>query len=98
MLPATAAPPTGERFEAVLDHRDLLIEQILSGQNQTPQASLQDHDEWVVVLAGAAVIDVDGERLALGPGQWAFLPAQLPHTVLETAAGTSWLAVHIRQP
>lgn len=98
LLPATAGPPTGERFEAVLDHRNLLIEQILSGQNDTPQAYLQDHDEWVVVLAGAAEIDVDGEHLVLEPGQWAFLPAQTPHTVLETATGTSWLALHLRQP
>ncbi len=98
MLSAAEAPATGERFEVVLKHRNLAIEQILSGRNDTPQAYLQDQDEWVVVLAGGAVLSVDGERLALGPGQWAFLPAQVPHTVLETAAGTSWLAVHLAQP
>jgi cupin 2 domain-containing protein len=96
LLPAAAAPVTGERFEAVLDHRNLAIRQILSGHIESPQEYLQDDDEWVLLLAGAAQIEVAGERLALGPGDWAFLPADVPHTVLETAAGTSWLAVHLR--
>lgn len=96
LSPASAAPATGERFEAVLDHRNVAIRQILSGHTGTPQKFLQDDDEWVVVLAGEALIDVDGERLGLEPGDWVFLPARVPHTVLETAAGTIWLAVHVR--
>ncbi len=96
MLPATAAPATGERFEAVLEHRNVAIRQILSGRTDAPQEFLQEDDEWVVVLSGAAVMTVNGERLPLGPGDWAFLPAGVPHTVLDTAAGTSWLAVHVR--
>jgi len=96
LLPGTAAPATGERVQAVLDHRNVAIRQILSGRIDLPREFLQDDDEWVVVVAGGAVIDVDGERLPLGPGDWAFLPAGVPHTVLETDAGTSWLAVHVR--
>jgi cupin 2 domain-containing protein len=72
-----------------------VIEQILSAATDRPHAHLQDHDEWVAVLAGAAVLEVDGERLDLGAGDWVFLPAGLPHTVVRTAAGTSWLAVHL---
>jgi len=71
------------------------VEQILSGRNDAPQRYLQTDDEWVVVLAGAAVLDVDGQPRAMGPGDWAFLPAGVPHTVVETAAGTNWLAVHL---
>jgi len=52
----------------------------------------------VTLLAGAAVLDVDGDRMHLGPGDWAFLPADVPHTVVSTAAGTSWLAVHLHPP
>lgn len=95
LLPPEAAPPIGERSVPVLTHANVRIEQILSGDNATPQDYLQDHDEWAVVLAGAAVIQVDGERLQLGPGDSVFLPALVPHTVVETSAGTSWLAVHI---
>lgn len=52
----------------------------------------------MAVLAGAAVLDVDGDRIDLGPGGWAFLPAGVPHMVVSTAAGTSWLAVHLHPP
>ena len=50
------------------------------------------------MLAGGAVLEVDGRRLKLAPGDWVFLPAGVPHTVARTAAGTSWLAVHLRDP
>lgn len=79
----------------MLRHRNVVIEQILSGAGETPQHYVQDHDEWVVVLAGAAVLDVDGRRRELAPGDWAFLPATVPHVVVATATGTSWLAVHV---
>ena len=50
-----------------------------------------------MVLAGAAVLDVEGERVALAAGEWLFLPSGVAHTVLETHPGTSWLAVHLHQ-
>jgi cupin 2 domain-containing protein len=95
LLPPSDAPATGERFERLLTHRNLVVEQILSGPGAGSQASVQDQDEWVLVLAGQAEIEVQSERLTLGPGEWAFLPAGVPHSVLDTAAGTSWLAVHL---
>jgi cupin 2 domain-containing protein len=95
LLPPDDAPPTGERLERLLAAGNVVVEQILSGADDRPHAYLQSDDEWVALLAGAAVLDVDGERLDLGPGDWAFLPGGVPHTVLSTAAGTSWLAVHI---
>ena len=49
-----------------------------------------------MVLAGAATLDVDGERVVLGPGEWLFLPSGVEHTVLATQPATSWLAVHLR--
>ena len=98
LLPPAAAPRVGERFECLLDLGNVAVEQILSGENDQPAAYSQDHDEWVVVLAGAAVLDVDGERRDLGPGDWAFLPAGVAHTVVRTSAGTSWLAVHVGPP
>lgn len=48
-----------------------------------------------MVLAGAAVLDVEGERLTLSPGEWLFLPSGVAHGVLRTEPGTSWLAVHL---
>ena len=96
LRPASDAPAAGERSEAVAAVRQMRVEQILSGQNDVPQDYLQDDDEWVVVLAGIGVVEVDGRQHTLGPGDWAFLPAGVPHRVLRTEAGTSWLAVHLR--
>ena len=72
-----------------------MIEQILSGRTVEPHSYVQPQDEWVVVLAGRAALDVDGEPVVLGPGEWLFLPAGVAHTVRETTPGTSWLAVHL---
>jgi cupin 2 domain-containing protein len=79
----------------LLAHRNLVVEQILSGHDDAPRTYVQDQDEWVVLLGGAALLDVNGDRIDLGPGDWAFLPANVPHTVVSTSAGTSWLAVHL---
>lgn len=95
LLPAADAPATGERIERIVALRGLVVEQILSGPSRARQAYLQDTDEWVVVLDGAAVVEVAGRRLSLTAGDWAFLPAGVPHSVTETRAGTNWLAVHL---
>ena len=95
LRPPADAPATGERFETILATRNLVVEQILSASADEPVDHRQDADEWVVVLAGAAVLEVGGERLELGPGDWVFLPGGVPHRVHRTAAGTSWLAVHL---
>jgi cupin 2 domain-containing protein len=95
LLPATSAPAAGERIEPIFARHGVVVEQILSGSSTTRHDYLQDTDEWVVVLDGAAVVEVAGERLALAAGDWAFLPAGVPHSVIETRAGTNWLAVHL---
>lgn len=43
----------------------------------------QDHDEWVVVLTGGAVLTVDGGIVTLSAGE----------RLLLTVPGTTWLAV-----
>jgi len=95
LRPPSDAPAAGERFETVLALRNLVVEQILSAATDEPVDHRQDADEWVVVLAGAAEMEVGGERLELGPGNWVFLPGGVAHRVLRTAPGTSWLAVHL---
>ena len=71
------------------------MEQILSGELEEPPDYRQDQDEWVVVLSGSATLDVDGERLELGAGDWVLLPAGTPHRLARTERGTTWLAVHL---
>jgi cupin 2 domain-containing protein len=93
-----SAPAAGEElFVELLAHRNLVVEQILSGESDRPTTYQQDHDEWVVLLAGGAAMTVDGEPVELRPGDWVFLPAGVSHTVERTEASTSWLAVHLHR-
>jgi cupin 2 domain-containing protein len=73
----------------------VVFEQILSGADVKPEDYLQDQDEWVVVLAGRAVMEVAGDRVELAAGDWVLLPAAVPHRLVEVDAGTNWLAVHV---
>lgn len=95
LLGGTSAPDHGERVDQVVRVGGVLVEQILSGVVDGPVEFLQDHDEWVAVLGGAAVLEVDGERLDLGPGDWVLLPAATPHRLLHNDPGTNWLAIHL---
>ncbi|NDL57919.1 cupin domain-containing protein [Phytoactinopolyspora mesophila] len=90
----SAAPPQGELTEDIVSVRNLVVEQILSGSVE-PVDYVQDQDEWVVVLDGAAVLEIDGERHDLVRGDWMLLPAGTPHRLVSTQLGTNWLAVHL---
>lgn len=90
-----AAPATGERFEVLRRTGPVVIERILSSAEPDPAPYVQAQDEWVVLVRGHAVLEVDGAPLTLGPGDHVFLAAGTPHRVRETAAGTLWLAVHV---
>ncbi|MGD0320805.1 MAG: cupin domain-containing protein [Acidimicrobiales bacterium] len=95
LLDSSLAPVKGERVERVVQVGETLIEQILSGELDKVLEFDQDLDEWVVVLRGAAVLEVDGERLSLEQGDWVLLPRRTRHRLVQTARGTSWLAVHL---
>lgn len=95
-LHADAAPPEqGERFDMLLSHKGLVIERILSTSKIASQQYVQEQDEWVVLLKGSATLDVAGEQVALHDGDYLFLPARTPHTVLTVSDGAMWLAVHL---
>lgn len=89
------APPSGERFETLRRVGPVQIERIVSSGSPEPGVYTQPQDEWVVLLRGGATLVVDGARVTLGPGDHVWLPAQTPHTVEQTEAGTVWLAVHV---
>jgi cupin 2 domain-containing protein len=90
-----AAPALGERVSALVELPGLAIEQILSGSLVEPLSFTQGHDEWVLVLEGRARLLVDQSELELARGEWLLLRSGCPHSVIETEAGTSWLAVHL---
>jgi mannose-6-phosphate isomerase-like protein (cupin superfamily) len=96
LRPAADAPEHGELTEQLAAGGGFVVELILSGEVETPLAFLEERDEWVVVLEGAAVLEAEGEKLVLGGGDWVLLPAGTPHRLLQVAPGTRWLAVHGR--
>jgi mannose-6-phosphate isomerase-like protein (cupin superfamily) len=73
------------------------VEHIVSGRLEAPVDYDQDDDEWVLVLAGSAEIEIHDEVLDLAAGDWLLLPARTPHRLLSVEPGTRWLALHARR-
>jgi cupin 2 domain-containing protein len=89
------APRRGETTATVATTGEVRIEETLSGELAVPISYRQDHDEWVVVLAGGAELEVEGETVVLSRGEWVLLPRGVPHRLVSTVPGTHWLAVHV---
>lgn len=91
------APETGEAFAEVLRRGNVHIERIVSSAQPEPVLYDQTQDEWVLLLAGNATLEVAGEPLELTAGDHLFIPAHCPHRLLATSAEPRcvWLAVHI---
>lgn len=92
---ASTGPARGERVEEIIRVGGVVVNQILSGRLDAAGDYLQDHAELAIVLAGGAVMEVDGDRLDLAAGDWVLLPADTPHRLISTEPGTSWLTIHL---
>ena len=90
----------GEFFEDLWRQGRVCIERILSSAAPDPVLYDQEQDEWVLLLEGQAVLELNGEGIELGPGDYLFIPAHTPHRVLETrpAPRCLWLAIHLYPP
>jgi cupin 2 domain-containing protein len=95
LLDGGAAPAVGEDVTRLLERPGAVVEQILSGRLESAVDYVQESDEWVALLAGAASLVVAGEPVELTGGDWLFLPAGVEHRLVSTAPGSSWLAVHL---
>ncbi len=91
-------PDTGEEFHTLLKNRSLRIETIVSSDTPEPLLYRQEHDEAVLLLAGGALLWIDGKEVQLQPGDFLHIPAHTPHRVLKTEKGTRWLAIHTKEP
>ena len=94
----------GEVVELLYRHSGLRIERIVSTGQTTPEGQWydQEDDEWVLVVEGAARLQIEGEarERELAPGDWLLLPAYCRHRVTWTRSEppTIWLAIHIPPP
>lgn len=81
---------------------NIQIERIISCGQASPPGFWYDQDrhEWVMVMAGSAILQFEGEPgpRRLGPGDFVNIPAGLRHRVVATdpAEVTVWLAIFYR--
>ncbi len=100
-LPERSPPgDASEEMTDLLKRPGVRIERIVSTGQASPPGFWYDqaHDEWVMLLSGAAGLEIEGEgELRLAPGDYVFLPAGRRHRVTFTAEGevTVWVAVHL---
>jgi cupin 2 domain-containing protein len=95
-----ARPLSKELLEPLVERQGMRIERIVSTGQVTPDGDWYDQetDEFVLLVAGAARLRIDGESedRELQEGDWVFFPAHCRHRVTWTreAPPTVWLAIH----
>jgi cupin 2 domain-containing protein len=90
---------SNEVFEVITQNDVVKIERIVSKGHSSPETGWydQDHNEWVMVLKGEAIISFDDNtEVKLSPGDYLNLTTHTKHKVKWTKpdAETVWLAVH----
>ena len=102
-ITADLPPPEAEEDVCVLaTGRTSRIERIVSHGQASPPGFWYDQEmaEWVMVIAGSAGLQFEGEAepRVLRPGDFVDIPAHRRHRVAWTdpQVATVWLAVHYR--
>lgn len=94
-----ADSPT-EQVEELLSRSGFRVERIVSSGQASPPGFWYDQDvgEWVVLLAGAAELQFEGETASrkLVAGDWINIEAHQRHRVnwTDPSQPTVWLAIH----
>lgn len=85
---------TKEIFTTLFEDERILIEEIDSFGAESDVYN-QDHDEWVYLLKGEAIIELQCDRVFLQEGDSLFIPKNQVHRVAHTSQDCKWLAVHL---
>ena len=88
-------PAMSETFTTLLKYKNITINRIVSSDSLEAKTYTQEEDEWVVLLEGEAVLQIEERERKLTKGDSLLIPAKTPHKVLQTQKGTLWLTVHI---
>jgi len=89
-----------ELFQTLVESEGIRIERIVSHGHASPRGFWYDQpqSEFVVLLQGSAVLQIEGEDQSrvLKPGDFVNLPAHQKHRVESTDPDkkTVWLAIH----
>ena len=86
-----------EIFNNLLSHKNVKINKIISPPNFVSEQFIQDEDEWVILLQGSAILEINQKITKIVKDSYIFIPAKTPHKILSTEPNikTIWLAVHI---
>ncbi|MEM8665306.1 MAG: cupin domain-containing protein [Pseudomonadota bacterium] len=103
LLDALPGRSDAEAFQTLITSGQTRIERIVSYGHASAPGDWYDQswDEFVLVVSGAAVLQVEGEgERELVPGSWIYLPRRTRHRVVSTDPHqpTVWLAVHVGEP
>ncbi|MCJ8348877.1 cupin domain-containing protein [Moritella sp.] len=90
---------SSEIFDDLVSSDTVKIERIISKGQTSPDFGWYDQaqSEWVIVIAGSAIIDFDDKpSITLKAGDYLNIPAHQKHKVAWTDPDveTVWLAVH----
>jgi cupin 2 domain-containing protein len=91
-----------EEVTILAERPGAVVERIVSTGQGSPPGFWYDQDwtEWVILLAGAARLLIEGEGAprTLQPGDFVEIPSHVRHRVEWTLedAPTVWLAVHLK--
>jgi cupin 2 domain-containing protein len=89
-----------EQITTLVQGSNVRIERIVSRGHSSPPGFWYDQDkpEWVIVIAGSAAVQLEGEALprTLRRGDYLHIPAHARHRVEWTDKDepTIWIAVH----
>ncbi len=89
-----AIPKNGEDFTTLFENKKIKITRIISSDILENKQYIQDEDEFVIVLEGSAKLKIGDNVKNLQKGEFLYIPAKMPHEVLDTKNGTLWLAIH----
>ncbi len=86
-----------ELISVLAENENVKIERIVSDGQSSPEGYWYDQEqsEWVLLVAGLAVLEFEDRKQELKPGDHMLIPAHRKHRVASTSATekTVWLAV-----
>ena len=86
-----------ELISVLAENENVKIERIVSDGQASPEGYWYDQEqsEWVLLVAGLAVLEFEDRKQELKPGDHMLIPAHRKHRVASTSATekTVWLAV-----
>ncbi len=84
-----------EITDIILENKNIRIERILSS-GQISEVYDQEEEEWVLLLDGESILEVEGEEIHLKKGDHYYIKAHKKHKVVFTSENCLWLCVFVK--